>query len=173
MGIHGYATSNAHVHNVTADGNIVFNNGVISLNSQNVDNILFASGTGLENILVQNNYTYHTPARDQGYSRVGWQFDNINKTVAVRNNYWMGGFIGIMLNRWTAANFTGNTVYSKSKLLALLDVSPGENPRNYVWDRNTVLRLRPVQLHRKRGRLERVAHRQHTRLIQPLFIERP
>ena len=137
VGIHGYATSNAHVHNVTADGNIVFNNGVISLNSQNVDNILFASGTGLENILVQNNYTYHTPARDQGYSRVGWQFDNINKTVAVRNNYFMGGFIGIMLNRWTAANFTGNTVYSKSKLLALLDVSPGENPRNYVWDRNT------------------------------------
>jgi parallel beta-helix repeat protein len=136
-GIHAYGSSHANVRNVTVDGNIVFNNGGISQKAQHDDNILFASGTGLENIVVQNNYTYHTPSGDIGYSRVGWQFDAANKTVMVRNNYWIGGDLGIMLNRWTAANFTGNTVYSKSKLLALVDALPAQHPRNYVWDRNT------------------------------------
>jgi hypothetical protein len=136
-GIHGYGTQNAHVRNVTVDGNIVFNNGAISQKAQHDDNILFASGSGLENILVQNNFTYHTPDADIGYSRVGWQFDGANKTVVVRNNYWIGGDLAIMLNRWTAANFTGNTVYSKSKLLALVDTAPSQNAKNYVWDRNT------------------------------------
>jgi len=136
-GIHGYGTSNGHVRNVTVDGNIVFNNGGISQKGQHDDNILFASGSGLENIVVQNNFTYHTPDGDIGYSRVGWQFDSANKTVMVRNNYWIGGDLAIMLNRWTAANFTGNTVYSKSKLLALVDALPSQNPRKYVWDRNT------------------------------------
>jgi hypothetical protein len=136
-GIHGYGTSHAHVKNVTLDGNIVFNNGAISQKAQHVDNILFASGSGLENIVVQNNFTYHTPDAEIGYSRVGWQFDSANKTVMVRNNYWIGGDLAIMLNRWTAANFTGNTVYSKSKLLAMLDALPSQDTRKYVWDRNT------------------------------------
>lgn len=136
-GIHGYGTSHAHVRNVTLDGNIAFNNGAISQKAQHDDNILMASGTGLSNIVVENNFTYHTPDADIGYSRVGWQFDPKNQTVLVRNNYWIGGDLAIMLNRWTAANFTGNTVYSKSKLLALVDTLPGQNPREYVWDHNT------------------------------------
>ncbi len=136
-GIHAYGSSQANVRNITEDGNIVFNNGAISRNAQHADNILFASGTGLENILVQNNYTYHTPSADIGYSRVGWQFDQNNKTVMVRNNYWIGGDLGIMLNHWTAARFTGNTVYSKTKLIALLDAAPGQDTANYVWDSNT------------------------------------
>ena len=137
VGIHGYGTSAAHVRNITEDGNIVFNNGAISAREQHVDNILFASGTGLENIVVQNNFTYHTPSGDIGYSRVGWQFDGANKTVMVRNNYWIGGDLGIMLNRWTAANFTGNTVYSRNNVIALLDALPTQKPSNYVWDSNT------------------------------------
>jgi parallel beta-helix repeat protein len=136
IGIHAYGSSQARVRNVTADGNIVFNNGAISRKAEHADNILFASGSGLENILVENNFTYHTPAADNGYSRVGWQFDPANKTVMVRGNYWIGGNMGIMLNRWTAANFTGNSVYSRSKLLALVDSLPSQDPRNYVWDRN-------------------------------------
>jgi len=55
----------------------------------------------------------------------------------VRNNYWIGGDLGIMLNHWSAVNFTGNTVYSKSKLIALLDAAPTQHPKNYVWDSNT------------------------------------
>jgi hypothetical protein len=136
-GIHAYGSSQAHVRNITEDGNIIFNNGAISRNGQHADNILFASGTGLENIVVQNNYTYHTPSGDIGYSRVGWQFDQHNKSVMVRNNYWIGGDLGIMLNHWTAARFTGNTVYSKTKLIALLDAAPTQNTGNYVWDSNT------------------------------------
>jgi hypothetical protein len=124
------------VRNITEDGNIVFNNGAISRNGQHVDNILFASGSGLENIVVQNNYTYHTPSGDIGYSRVGWQFDQSNKTVVVRDNYWIGGDLAVMLTHWSAARFTGNTVYSKSKLIALLDAAPGQDTRQYVWDSN-------------------------------------
>ncbi len=136
-GIHAYGSAHARVRNITEDGNIVFNNGAISRNGQHADNILFASGTGLENIVVQNNFTYHTPADDIGYSRVGWQFDQHNATVMVRNNYWIGGDLGIMLDHWSAARFTGNTVYSKSKLIAMLGSAPLPGARNYIWDANT------------------------------------
>jgi len=64
VGIHAYGTDQTYIRNITAEGNIVFNNGSVSTGGQNDDNILFASGTGLQNIVVRNNYTYHTPDND-------------------------------------------------------------------------------------------------------------
>jgi hypothetical protein len=137
VGIHAYGTDQAYIRNITAEGNIVFNNGSVSARGQNDDNILFASGTGLQNIVVRNNYTYHTPDNDIGYSRVGWQFDQTNDNTSVTNNYWIGGDLVIMLNHWNSAVFTGNTVYSKTQLLTYLDFLPTQNPAGYTWDGNT------------------------------------
>jgi hypothetical protein len=137
VGIHAYGTDQAQVRNITAEGNIVFNNGSVSTGGGNDDNILFASGSGLQNIVVRNNYTYHTPDGDIGYSRVGWQFDPVNQNTVITNNYWIGGNLAIMVNRWNTATFTGNTVYSKTQLLTYLDFLPGQSSATYTWDGNT------------------------------------
>jgi hypothetical protein len=87
--------------------------------------------------VVRNNYTYHTPDGDIGYSRVGWQFDPVNQNTVITNNYWIGGNLAIMVNRWNTATFTGNTVYSKTQLLTYVDFLPGQSSAGYIWDGNT------------------------------------
>jgi hypothetical protein len=136
-GIHAYGTDNAQVRNITAEGNIAFNNGSVSSGAKNDDNLLFASGSGLSNIVVRNNYTYHTPSDDIGYSRIGWQFDAENNNAVIENNYWIGGNIAIMVDRWKYATFTNNVVYSKTQLLTVVDPILPQNLTNYRWDHNS------------------------------------
>ena len=137
LGIQAYGSSAAFVRGFVLDGNILFNNGSIAAGLSKVDNILFANGNPLERIRVENNYTYHRPADDNGYSRLGWIFGGLSQDVIARNNYWIGGASSIELWNWNSATFTNNTVYAKSLTTLVLNLLDTQSTSAYVWDNNT------------------------------------
>ncbi len=136
LGIQAYGSGSAFVENIVADGNIVFNNGAISKDGIHVDNILFAGGAGLRNITVTDNYTYHTPDENDGYSRLGWPWSDVNHNVVARGNYWIGGESVIELWNWNRATFTGNTIYGRDMLMVMLQTTGNQNPASYEWRNN-------------------------------------
>ena len=137
-GIQAYGSSNASVVGYRVEGNILFNNGAISRGATNVDNILFAIGLPMSRIRIENNYTYHTPGGNKGYSRMGWALsDAPNKDVVVRRNYWIGGQAAVELWNWSSVEFRENTCYSHNALSALLSIRPDQSTAAYSWDGNT------------------------------------
>lgn len=137
VGIHAYATAESWVRRLELDGNIVFNNGAASAESRRTDNILLASGSGLDKIVVDGNYTYHTPDDNIGYSRLGWEFDDCNGSLTARGNYFIGGQIAAMVNRWKSVSFEHNVTYSVDGLNILLDYPPGATLGPYSWAGNS------------------------------------
>ncbi|MDX1979540.1 MAG: right-handed parallel beta-helix repeat-containing protein [Bryobacteraceae bacterium] len=135
-GLHGYGTSSAFVRNVTLEGNIVFSNGALSAREQYDDNIILGPGSALGDIAVRDNLTYFPP-RAAGYSRIGSQFSPQNDNVSVTGNYFIGGFVAVMMGRWQQAEFARNTVYSDNGHTVMLDLLPQQSPREYVWGGNT------------------------------------
>ncbi len=136
-GIHGYATERSSVRNVTVQGNIVFSNGGISADGAFTDNIIFAADSGLQNILIQDNYTYYPPTKAAGYSRLGWEWSPANQNVIVRRNYWIGGYTSLMVYRWAKVAFNRNVVMMDRNYLMMFDKLPDQNPKSYDWNDNT------------------------------------
>jgi hypothetical protein len=136
IGIHGYGSSKGWVRGVTVRGNTVFGNGTISNRGLHDDNLLFGVGTGVDDLDLDSNFTYQTPADDQGHSSIGWQLSPGNKSARVTNNYFIGGDVALMLARWDKLTFTGNTVLSNSKIMLWLDLLAGQTISNYEWNNN-------------------------------------
>ena len=135
LGIQAYGSGSAYVQGYEFDGNILFNNGSLHSTSNKVDNILVTGGSGTRNIKIDNTYTYHTPSTDDGYSRLGWQFGNIEYDVIARNNYWMGGESAIEAWNWQNATYTNNVAYSRNNFMMVLQA--GSARSGYTWDNNT------------------------------------
>jgi hypothetical protein len=136
LGIHGYGSATAWVRDIVLRGNIVFNNGTISRRGLHDDNILFGVGTGVDNLTLDQNFTYHTPADDQGHSSIGWQFSPLNDSANIVNNYWIGGDIALFLARWNKVTFNHNMVFSNSKILVNVEMLANQSFANYQWDHN-------------------------------------
>jgi hypothetical protein len=135
-GLHGYGTDSAFVRDVTLEGNIVFSNGALSAREQYDDNMILGPGSALGGIVVRDNLTYFPP-RANGYSRLGSQFSPQNDNIVATGNYFIGGFVAVMMGRWQQAEFTHNTVYSDNGHQVMLDLLPGQSPKDYVWGANT------------------------------------
>lgn len=136
LGIQAYGSSNTWVNNLTLDGNVIFNNGSISSGSILVDNVLVAVGSTPKNIRLTDNYTYHTPGLNDGYSRLGWTWSGTNDDLVATGNYWIGGESTIELWNWNRVTFTGNTVYGKDMLEMILNLTGSQGTGAYKWDAN-------------------------------------
>jgi hypothetical protein len=132
-GMQFYGTSAARVRNITADKNILFNNGIISAGPALADNLIFAWTTGLSGIQVTNNYSYFTPQMDGGYNELGWPGPNAD--VLVTNNYFMGGREPIAVTDWSSVTFENNTIYSEDNYESVLNTTGTTS--GYAWDNNT------------------------------------
>ncbi len=136
LGIQAYGSDATWVNNLTLDGNVIFNNGSISTGSVLVDNILVAVGSMPKNVRVTNNYTFHTPGLNDGYSRLGWQWSGTNDDLVATGNYWIGGESVIELWNWNRLSFSGNTIYGKDMLEVTLNLAGGQSTSHYAWDNN-------------------------------------
>jgi uncharacterized protein (TIGR03437 family) len=137
VGIHAYGSENAYVEGYDVEGNVVFNNGALSARGERTDNILFAGGRALRRIKLLNNFTYHTPDAEGGYSRMGWVFGGANEDVTIRDNYWMGGHSAVELWNWRDVVYENNRVYSKDSLIQALARDRVTAAPRYLWDENT------------------------------------
>jgi hypothetical protein len=132
-GLQAYGSSAAIVRNITVQGNIMFNNGIIAAGRPVADNVIFAWTGGLSGMQLLNNYFYDTPSRDLGYNELGWSSPNAD--IVAQNNYFMGGFESLAVSDWSSVNFQNNTVYSQDKFTVVLNTSSPTG--GFAWDNNT------------------------------------
>lgn len=134
IGFQAYGSRKAFVKGYDLEGNVSFNNG--SIYGANVDDILFATASGLDNITLNNNFVYQTPGADRGQSRLGWQFGGDNGRITATGNYWIGGNTALEMRNWTNVTFTGNVTYAARSLDFLL-ATAGKSTARYSLDNNT------------------------------------
>ena len=140
LGLQLYGSGDAaYVRNYDVQGNIAFNNGVISQGQpqgQRADNFLVAGGIdGVKGITLKNNYFYHDPDAPQGQNSIGWQWSNMNADFVATNNYFVGGGYAVDAYAWNSMRFTGNTIYGKQYTTIMQ--SRGVPFSSQTWNQNT------------------------------------
>jgi hypothetical protein len=146
-GIQMYGTDTSYVQNFHLEGNVSMNNGSIGLGSNTTggtvsagardDNIIVAAGNGgPAGIVLLNNYTYHTPAADDGYNDLSYNSTPVSNDVTAVGNYFIGGLEALELFRWNSVVFQNNTTYAVAHDNISLFWAPGQDPSTYNWDHN-------------------------------------
>lgn len=148
-GMQHYGGGGAYVENYTIDGNIMANAGSLYSTTNKHDNLLIggAQATYKENIVVTNNMSYHTPSTNDGYSRIGLNWDdgggggdNPSGDVTLTDNYWIGGEYGLWMWFWDSVTFLRNTLYTDASPQisnTVTAVQLANNVPSYTWDNNT------------------------------------
>lgn len=135
-GIHAYGSDAAFIRNYDMQGNISFNNGSLAAGNVRSENVLFTGGTGVENIVFSNNFTYNTPTLNYGSNSVGVNGSGPNRNLVANGNHFIGGQTALNLFNWDRAEFRNNVVFSSFTPLSMGNQG-GENLAGYSWDANT------------------------------------
>jgi parallel beta-helix repeat protein len=109
-GIHAYGSEQAHLDNITLEGNIVFNNGALAAEPEYVRNILIGGGRPAHNPRLVGNMTYFDTVKVSGENNVGHTAGCVN--LWARGNYLIGGR-PLIFGRCTTESFQGNTLYGR------------------------------------------------------------
>jgi hypothetical protein len=123
------------------EGNITFNNGVLTADDQKTGNLQVGGvkGVSAERIVVSNNYVYNTAAnagnKNNGI-RLGYE-DMLNRDVKFLDNYVVSK-TPLRLWWWESVEFQGNTIYSNGEAVEL-KMPRGINSSAYYWDFNSYL----------------------------------
>lgn len=150
-GIHVYPNP-GDMKGYDIEGNVVFNNGVLSANKTRYNSILVSGYAPYqaERITISHNYTYGPASQlptpyegaplhfsDAGLC-LGCSDPQDHKDVKVTDNYFVGGIPAAIVQSWQDVTVTGNTFYGSNGLVGLM--SPRRERRHtYLWDRNTYL----------------------------------
>lgn len=130
-GLHVYGSEKAFLRGFHIEGNISFNNGVLSdPNTRTTD--LVGGSSAIERLRFINNATYGGSGLRLGYAQ-----DVHNKGVDVRGNYIVGG---VRLTALDQVNFTNNTLIAPGTLLHF--DFPLDGGAQYRVDSNTYLRTK-------------------------------
>lgn len=134
------------------EGNVIFNNGVLSASRTRYNNILVSGYAPYqaERIEISHNYTYD-PAYQQPtpYEGAPLHFSDAgvclgcsdpqdHQDLKITDNYFVGGIPAAIVSSWQDVTVTGNTFYGNNGLVGLM-TTRRERPHSYLWDRNTYL----------------------------------
>ena len=139
-GIHAYGEDGQYHHNITLEGNTVFNAGALATVQDNGDNILLGgTANPAYGIVIRDNYTYFPPSPSRQYPSVDLGYTNniVDQDLTLTNNYFVGSGTANRFKEWQDMTVTGNTFYShnNSKLVDLN--SRGVGTSGYNWNNNT------------------------------------
>ena len=121
------------------EGNITFNNGMLTADDQRTGNIQVGGvkGVSAERVVITNNYVYNDQANADNKNngiRLGYE-DMLNRDVKLLDNYIVSK-APVRLWWWENVDFKGNTISSNDEVLEL-KVPRGINSKGYRWDFNT------------------------------------
>jgi hypothetical protein len=102
IGIHAYGSSVAFLNNITMEGNVAFDNGILGLSGFSAD-LLLGGGVVAQNPVFRENFTY-----GGGQSDLGYGAGCVNGLVM--NNYFVGSTPLILAN--CAPVMAGNVFYN-------------------------------------------------------------
>jgi len=111
FGVHEYTDAGSgQLRNIHVEGNVVFNSGLLSNNSQSA-NILAGGGqASADGITVTDNMTYYAPGYGAKNIQVGPVSGLLNGSMTVRHNYTVGGSTSLYIGRWRHTVVDGNTL---------------------------------------------------------------
>jgi len=137
-GIQIYGSGEAFGKGYRLDGNVSFENGYLYGGPGNkVHNIVVWVGSGAEDIVLDNTYTYHTPSTNDGYSRIGTPWSTREKDIIARGNYFIGGEFAIEASYWNKMTFSNNVIYSDNSFQVMMAVRGDQKPATaYGWSNN-------------------------------------
>lgn len=119
-GIHLYSNSGSgKLNNITVLGNVAFNNGTLSNNS-NSANILFGQGETANNGTLNANMTYYSPGKGAKNVVAGGD-SKVNGSITVNDNYFSGGTTVFQVGFWTSVTMSGNTLMNGTTLATSTD----------------------------------------------------
>jgi hypothetical protein len=128
------------------EGNVSFNNGIITGDDQKTGNVQVGgvSGVSAERIVLKNNFIYNTSdnatSKNHGI-RLGYE-DRSNKDVKILDNYIVSK-VPLLLWWWQSVNFEGNTIYSTGGDVIELKRPGGAGASSYDWDFNKYFATAP------------------------------
>lgn len=128
-GIQIYGTSSAYINGFDLQGNVLFNNGIISRWSGG-GNLQLGGGVAAQNILVRSNYAYSNP----GYKcQINVGSEAANQDLRFEHNTIVGP---VRVMNWNQVSFSGNTVAADNTLLELHQLLAPLASLGYAWDQN-------------------------------------
>jgi len=132
-GVHIYTEKGA-IQGFDLEGNVSFNNGVITRDANHYDNYLVGGYQPADRITLRQNYGYHTPHKEGRNLELG--FHATNNAVTVESNFFAGG--SVTIKWWTNVALVGNTFASSR--FDLRTISGG---KPWVW-RDDLTNQNPV-----------------------------
>jgi hypothetical protein len=138
-GILGHSDSHSSTQKgLHIEGNITFNNGILTADDQKTGNIQVGGvkGVSAERVLITNNYVYNDPANADNKNngiRLGYE-DMLNRDVKLLDNYVVSK-TPLRLWWWENVDFKGNTIYSNDEALEV-KMPRGIDSKGYRWDFN-------------------------------------
>ncbi len=112
-------------------GNVCFNNGVLSKSGHHYNYFLWA-GKGTSDVVLKNNY---------GYVGAGFGEEKAygtdlvcGKDLTIEDNYFVGGGPAFSAGDWDKLTVHNNRIFSAHLLVSLAD--PNSGPGHYDWDNN-------------------------------------
>jgi len=121
-GVHVFTNpGEGELNNVRIEGNIAFNMGTLSTNS-NSDNILFGGDAYSTGGVVKSNYTYESPGVTAKNVQVGYGA-TLNGSVQVLDNYFAGGGTVLDVGYWSSLTASNNQLMGTASLVTLNDAS--------------------------------------------------
>jgi hypothetical protein len=123
--------------NITVDGNVSFNNGIISTEgaTSSSANLLMGGLVPVQNGRFLNNMTYFSPGYGVYNMVMGFE-NNSNADITVQNNYAVGGTYVLSVGYWNQLTATNNRLFGTSRVLQLKDTTLS----GFVWNTNTYQR---------------------------------
>lgn len=118
------------------EGNVFFNNGVLSSNSSASANILIGGYEVADRITALGNMTFYSPTVTNRSARLGYSNTLENGSLVFSENYLVGGTPMIDVGYWRQLAFTGNTLVGSAEMVALRDPSP----IGHTWQANVHVR---------------------------------
>ena len=106
-GIHAY-TEQGYINNFQIEGNICFNNGILSKVSGLAGNILVGGGKVPQHPVILSNYTYYPLASKSGGDNFG--YDRGSNHLVLQNNYFVGEPAAV-INKAIDATISKNCFY--------------------------------------------------------------
>ena len=135
-GVHAYTEGGA-LNGFDFEGNVAFNNGVLTREGLHYDNYLIGGYKPARNIVLRQNFGYHTPGKGGANLALGYepiragQLVYGNGDALVESNYLAGG--SFSSKYWTNMTVRGNTF---ALLAGGVSLDPGPGAAAYQWDQN-------------------------------------
>jgi hypothetical protein len=140
VGMQEYGGGKAFVSNITATGNVMWDNGT-PVGQEVGQLIIGGGGESKKGIEVGHNWIYTSSTRySGGYVQIGWSWDGVNQDANIHDNFVWGPDLEIW--HWNTAQVVRNSVFTVSQpntlYIALYDAaSPAQSLSNWNIDYNT------------------------------------